>query len=120
MEPRPGSAKHLAGRVHHEGLELVFPELTVRTHGWVGLDQTMSLVAEMPIPPKWLAGHRLLDSALRNQILKVPIRGTLNRPQIDHATLKRYNESLIRKATQNVLEGELNRHLDRLLKPPKR
>ncbi|HLA86275.1 MAG TPA: hypothetical protein VJL29_15915, partial [Thermoguttaceae bacterium] len=113
---------HLAkGRVYHEGLELVFPEMTVRTYGSVGVtDQTMSLVAEMPIPPKWLAGNQVLDSALKNQVLKVPIRGTLGKPAIDHRTLDQYNKSLLRNATKNVIEGELNRQLDRLFQPPKR
>lgn len=108
---------HLAdGRVYHEGLELVFPEMSVRTHGWVGLDQSMSLVAEMPIPPKWLAGHRLLDAALKNQELKVPIRGTLSQPQIDRRKLDEYNQALVRKATENVIQGELNRQLDKIFK----
>jgi len=107
------------GRVYHEGLELVFPELTVRTHGWVGVDQTMSLVAQMPFPPKWLAGNRVLDSALANQTLQVPIRGTLGQPQIDHRKLEEYNKVLLRKATQNALEGELNRQLNRLFEPKK-
>ncbi|MBN1591070.1 MAG: DUF748 domain-containing protein [Pirellulales bacterium] len=105
------------GRVHHQGLELVFPELTIRTHGSVGLDQSLSLVAEMPIPPKWLAGQQLLDSALRGQILQVPIRGTLKKPQIDHRKLDEYNRKLIRKATRNILEGELNRQINRLFDP---
>ncbi|GAF80323.1 unnamed protein product, partial [marine sediment metagenome] len=105
------------GRVYHKGLELIFPDLTVRTHGSVGLDQTLALVAEMPIPPKWLTGHQLVNSALKDQKIQVPIRGTLSRPQIDHRKLDEYNRKLIRKATQNVLEGELNRQLDRLFNP---
>jgi len=109
---------HMAdGRVHHKGLELIFPELTVRTRGSVGLDQSLSLVAEMPIPPKWLVGHRLLDDAFRNEKLQVPIRGTLSRPQIDRRKLDEYNRRLIGKAAQNALENELNRQLDRLFKP---
>ena len=103
------------GRVYHEGLELVFPEMTIRTQGWVGLDQSLSMVAEMPIPPKWLIGNKYVSQALKSQVLKVPIRGTLNRPQIDHAKLDEYNRKLIQKATKNLLEGELNR----LLGPPK-
>jgi hypothetical protein len=50
------------GRIYHEGLELAFPDLTVRTHGSVGLDQSVSIVAEMPVPPKWL-GSALANSS---------------------------------------------------------
>jgi hypothetical protein len=109
---------HMAdGRVYHKGLELIFPEVTVRTRGSVGLDQSLSLVAEMPIPPKWLAGHRLLDAALANQILQVPIGGTLGRPKIDRRKLDEYNRRLIGKAAKNAIGNELNRQLDRLLNP---
>ena len=77
------------GRVHHEGLELVFPELTIRTHGSVGLDQTLALVAEMPVPPKW-TGNNPLGTALKDQTIHLPIGGTLDRPQIDRRAMQRY------------------------------
>ncbi|MBN2025117.1 MAG: DUF748 domain-containing protein [Pirellulales bacterium] len=105
------------GRVHHEGLELVFPEMTIRTKGSVGLDQTLSLVAEMPIPPKWTGGNAVLADALRDQILQVPLRGTLSQPKLDQARLQQYNQQFIRQAAGNLLQGELNRQLDRLLPP---
>jgi len=107
------------GRIHHEGLELVFPELTLRTRGSVGLDQTLALVAEMPIPPKWTAGNATLADALRNQRIQVPLRGTLAKPMIDHQKLDQYNRQFIRQAAGNMLEGEINRQLNRLLQPPK-
>ena len=31
------------GKVYHDKLELVFPDLTVRTHGWVGMDEARLL-----------------------------------------------------------------------------
>ena len=40
-------------------------ELTIRTHGSVGLDQSLAMVAEMPIPPKWLVGNTTINEALR-------------------------------------------------------
>ncbi|NLE40043.1 MAG: DUF748 domain-containing protein [Pirellulaceae bacterium] len=105
------------GRVHHTGLELEFPEITIRTEGSVGLDQTMELTAEMPIPPKWLAGQRLLNTALANQTLRVPIGGTLTKPKIDQRRLDEYNRQLFGKAVENIMQDELNRQLDRLFTP---
>jgi hypothetical protein len=104
------------GRVYHQGLELVFPDLTIRTHGSVGLDQTLAMVAEMPIPPKWFAG-RTLRTALANQRIQVPIRGTLQHPQIDHRKLDEYNRQLLGNAARNMLEEELDNQLNRLLNP---
>ncbi len=54
----------VGGRVYHQGLELIFPEFSVRTYGSVGLDQTMNLMAEMPVPPKWLANRPMLAADL--------------------------------------------------------
>ncbi|MBN2474168.1 MAG: hypothetical protein JXB62_06155 [Pirellulales bacterium] len=101
------------GRVYHQGLELTFPDLTIRTFGSVGLDQSLALVAEMPIPPKWI-GNNVLGSALKDQTIRLPIGGTLDRPQIDHRTLEQLNRQFIQKATQNLLENEVGRQLERL------
>ena len=107
------------GRVYHQGLELVFPELTIRTQGSVGLDQSLQIVAEMPIPPKWLAANATLGNALRNQTITLPIGGSLSRPQIDRRAFDQYSQQFLRKATEGVLQNELNKQFDRLLQPRK-
>ena len=105
------------GRVYHEGLELVFPDLTVRTYGSVGLDQTLAIMAEMPVPPKWRPGHEVLESALRNQTIRLPIGGTLQKPTIDRKVLDRLSQQFIENAARNVLQDQLNQGLQRLLGP---
>ena len=74
--------------------------LSIRTHGWVGLDEKLDIVADMPVPPKWLAGNTLVSQAMRNQTISLPIKGTLNKPQIDPAELARSvsNSSAKRRA----------------------
>ena len=109
---------HMAdGRVHHEGLELVFPELTVRTQGSVGLDQSLALVAEMPVPPKW-TGNNPLGTALKDQTIRLPVAGTLDRPQLDRRAMQQYLRQSVRKGVENVLEHEVGRQLERLFGPP--
>jgi len=105
------------GRVYHRGLEMVFPDLTIRTYGSVGLDQSLALMAEMPVPLKWRL-NRTLDAALRDQIIRLPIHGTLKRPQIDRQTLEQVSRQFLENAARNVLQDELNRQLNRLLPPP--
>jgi len=105
------------GRVYHSGLELVFPDLTIRTHGSVGLDQSLELMAEMPVPPKWRGKHELLDSALRDQIIRVPIGGTLSRPRLDRKTLDQLSQRFLENAARNVLQDGLNRGLQQLFGP---
>ncbi len=107
------------GRVHHQGLELEFPDLTIRTHGSVGLDQTLALMAEMPVPPKWL-GNNVIGSALRGQTIRLPIAGTLNKPQIDRRVLDQLSRQFLEKAAQNLIEDEVKKGLERLFRPPDR
>ena len=98
------------GRVHHSGLELVFPDLTIRTRGSVGLDQTVHLLAEMPVPPKWL-GNNPIGAALRNQTIRIPIGGTLSKPQIDRRVLDQLSRQFIENAARNVIQDEVNKRL---------
>lgn len=105
------------GRVYHRDLELVFPEVTMRTFGSVGLDQSLALIVEMPIPDKWRTGHATLDRVVQNQTLRLPIGGSLQEPAIDRRELERQAGQFMQNAARNVLESQLNRQLERLLQP---
>jgi hypothetical protein len=109
--------KMVDGRVYHRDLELVFPELTIRTHGSVGLDRSLAIMAEMPVPPKWI-GANPLGTALKNQTIRLPIGGTLNEPKIDPKALAQVSAEFVKAGARNLLLDGLNRGLDRLLKPP--
>jgi translocation and assembly module TamB len=101
------------GRIYHEGLELAFPDLTIRTHGSVGLDHTLMIMAEMPVPPKWTAGDARLASALQGQKIAVPVNGTLEKPQLDRRTLDQLTRQFAQKAAANVIRDELSRQLEK-------
>jgi translocation and assembly module TamB len=107
------------GRVYHQGLELIFPDFTVRTYGSVGFDQTLAIMTEMPVPPKWLENNPLAP-ALRNQTIRIPLGGTLKRPQLDRATMDQLSRQFIRSAARNMLEEGLNKGLDQLFKQQKK
>ncbi len=114
------------GRVYHSNLELHFPELTVRTAGSVGLDGSLALVAEMPVPPKWLGSGRLA-SAVAGQTIRLPIGGTLSSPKLDQQALRAAAAQFARETTENVLrqdvDGKLKQEaengLKRLFRPRK-
>ncbi len=107
------------GRIYHRDLELVFPDVTIRTYGSVGLDRSLAMMAEMPIPPKWRARNRLLDSAFRDQTLRVPIGGTLDHPRIDRRALGQLGGQFLEDAARGIIEDQLNQGLDRLFGPPR-
>jgi translocation and assembly module TamB len=105
------------GRVYHRDLELIFPEVTMKTYGSVGLDQSLALIVEMPIPDKWRSGNQMLDRVVQNQMLRLPIGGSLQEPTIDRRELERQAGQFLQGAVRNVLEDQLNRQLERLLQP---
>jgi translocation and assembly module TamB len=105
------------GRIYHQDMELIFPDFTVRTSGSVGLDQTLKIMAEMPVPPKWLENNPAA-AALRNQTIRLPIAGTLQKPQIDRSMMEQVSRQFIRNAARNLLEEGLNRGLDQLFQQP--
>jgi hypothetical protein len=73
------------GQVHHSGLEFglpkVAPELVIRTQGTVGFDRQLDLIADIPLPMQ-LLGDGPLAQSLGNQTLHLPIRGSLDQPQL--------------------------------------
>lgn len=102
------------GRVYHSNLELAFPELTIRTQGSVGVDGTLDLVAEMPLPPKWLpAGGK----GLANQVVRLPIRGTTSSPKLDSQALRAAMAQAVREAGQGALKHQLEKGLEGLIRP---
>ncbi len=101
------------GRVYHRGVGVQLRETTVTTSGSVGFDETLDIVAEMNVPEKWL-GQNVLGTALRNQKIKVPIGGTLARPQVDAQQLAKIRAEFVGEAAGNVIRDEL---FNRFLRP---
>jgi translocation and assembly module TamB len=99
------------GRVYHNGLELRFPELTIRTSGSVGLDGSLALTAEMPVPPKWLGNSKLAKSVLGNQTIRLPIGGTLEKPKIDEQALRNAMSRFVRDTAEKTLRQEIDNNL---------
>lgn len=101
-------------RVEHQGLEVAIGNLTVRVDGSVGLDQSLDLVAEVPLTSQLVRG--MPESVgLERQVVRVPISGTLERPRIDPKALGRSLDRTLRQAAQNAVESEIDRQLRRLL-----
>ena len=73
------------GRVEHRdlafGLPDLGPEFVVRTQGTVGMDGTLDLRARLPLAGPWL-GDGPVARTLQQHDLSMPIRGTLQAPQI--------------------------------------
>ena len=84
----------VGGRIYHEGLELRFSDLTIRTSRLGRARPSLALLAEMPVPPKWVASMPVAAS-LGNLVLGLPITGTLRQPRLDRNELAKAGRQLL-------------------------
>ena len=106
------------GRVDHRGLELTVDDLVIRTRGSVGVDESLSIVAEVPILDKWVQHDRIL-AHLRGQVLQIPVEGTVRQPRLDSRALAQLSGQMMRQTAEGWLQDELQKQLNRLLGPSK-
>ena len=91
------------GRVYHDGLQFQVDGVTIQTRGSVGLDQSLQLIAMIPIAEEWVADQRWLAS-LRGQTLQIPITGTVSQPRIDNSALTQLSQQLLQQAAGNAFQ----------------
>jgi hypothetical protein len=104
------------GRVVHQGMTMNIGDVTIRTSGGVGFDETIGLVAEIPIKAEWVQKTPALAS-MQGQSLQIPINGTLGRPQIDPRAWQQVLALFAQGAARGLIEDQLNKQLDRLFQP---
>ena len=103
-------------RVHHDQMMFEIGNVAVYTRGSVGFDQSLALLAQIPIRDEWIAGDRRLE-VLRGYSVEIPITGTFDNPRLDRRALERLATDALRKTTGRLLENELNKGLNQLFGP---
>ena len=103
------------GRVYHRDLNVAIGKVNVSSEGWVAIDQTMSMIASIPVLDQWIDGEPLL-AGLKGRKLSIPIQGSFANPQVDRQALTRLSKDLVGNAAQHYLQGELQKGLQKLLK----
>ncbi|MCA9225213.1 MAG: hypothetical protein KDA47_06360, partial [Planctomycetales bacterium] len=101
-------------QVHHHGLTMMVRDIAIRTQGTVGFDQSLSLLAEIPVRDEWIA-NRLLLAGLKGQTLQIPIRGTVTAPRADGRALEQLGKQFARDAASRLLENQLQNGLQNAL-----
>lgn len=96
------------GRVYHERMQYVAGDVTVATRGSVGFDDTLDTVLEIPVQDEWVEKNRYLAS-LKGQTLEIPLRGTLDQPQVDARVVNRLIEQMAAGAGAGLLQRLLDR-----------
>jgi hypothetical protein len=103
------------GRVHHQNMEFQVGDITMRSQGSVGFDQTVQLTLQVPVQDSWIGKEPLL-AGLKGQSLQVPVTGTLTRPQLDKNAIASLSQQLLQGAAKDAIGGEFNKALDKLFK----
>jgi len=110
-------------RVYHQGMTFLVTKVLIRTSGSVGLDNTLDLVAEIPIKDEWLGNNKAL-AGMKGKTVKVPITGTTSRPQVDPSAMADLARQLSGAAIDGLLDdkvgdglkGVINNGIDKLLR----
>lgn len=106
------------GRVYHEKFTINLGQTQVVSSGSVGLDQTVSVTLDMPVPPKLidaaLARNPAIRDSLSRQRIKVPVGGTLKQPRLDEGAARAAIADVAKNVTRDVLGGAKDKFLDKL------
>ena len=89
-------------RVYHDGIQFSQGDVQISTRGSVGFDQTLDMVAEIPVLDKWIEGKSHLES-LRGQKISIPIRGTASKPVFDRSAMNEISAQLVRDAASGAI-----------------
>jgi hypothetical protein len=104
------------GRVYHQKMEFQVGDVVLRSQGSVGLDETVALTIEIPIQDAWVNKEPLL-AGLKGQSVTIPVNGTLTKPQMDNRAIASLTGQLLQKGAGQAVGNELNKALDKFLKP---
>jgi len=96
------------GRVYHERLEMKSGDVVVRTHGSVGLDQTLALVVDVPVQDKWIQDEPLAQ-VLKGETIQITVGGTLRQPRIDRRAVEQLTAKILRGAAEKAVSGQIEK-----------
>jgi hypothetical protein len=95
-------------RVYHDQFHVVIGNVKLVTSGSVGMDQSLQLVAYVPILRQWVQDERMWK-VIEGKALEIPIAGTIRSPRID---IQRVEHSIQRLVGELLLSpGGLNQLL---------
>jgi hypothetical protein len=91
------------GRVRHERMQFVVGGAMVQTSGSVGLDESLDLLIEVPLEESWFRND-LLASTLGGEVIRIPVRGTLSRPEFELNAVRELTRRFAAGAAGNLLQ----------------
>lgn len=110
---RPIDFEIVKDRVIQHGLSIPIGQLTrLDFSGAVTFDQKLDLLVQVPVTPTLLQNVALFRSFLGTEVFRIPIRGTIGRPEVDQAAfdanMKQLGENLKNRAVDTSLDMLFN------------
>lgn len=123
--------KMLNGRVYHDKLTFNIKGVPISTRGSVGADQSLDLVASVPLSAKWVEKAGIAAKLLKGadgKTIEIPIQGTISKPKLQLTAMKNLSNQLLKdtagklinEKANDLIEGGLKKGLDKFLDPFKR
>ena len=104
------------GRVAHKNMQIQAGDVVINTSGSVGIDGQLELIAAVPILKDWVDKTPLLQS-LAGQQIQIPVRGTIQRPQMDLSSFASIGQQLATAAIQGAAKKEIDKGIGKLFGP---
>ncbi len=104
------------GKVAHRNLKLRAGDIEIVTDGSVSVEGQLELTAKVPILKDWIDGTPALAS-LAGQSIQIPIRGTIQKPQMDMSAFASIGRQVAESAVQGAVQKQLDKGLNKLLGP---
>ena len=98
------------GRVYHKQVDFSHKDVSIRTSGSVGFDQSLQMTAMIPIADDWIDGEKYL-AGLKGQSITIPIGGTVTQPQIDKSMVAKLSQDLIKQAAASAAQQAVQEKL---------
>jgi len=102
--------------VAHKNMQIQAGDVVINTSGSVGIDGQLEMIAAVPILKDWVDKTPLLQS-LAGQQIQIPVRGTIQRPQLDLSSFASIGQQLATSALQGAAKKEIDKGIGKLFGP---
>lgn len=117
VRPEPVRVWLSGRRIWHDGLVMETGQLMVRTRGSVAADGTLAMDVEMAFRGD-IVGQTPIVAALLRTPLLIPLKGTVDRPQFDAASIDRVFAKIAENTAGAVISDGIGRGLEALFGNP--
>ncbi|HZZ71692.1 MAG TPA: DUF748 domain-containing protein [Pirellulales bacterium] len=99
-------------RIYHRQIEMQTGDITIRSSGSVGFDESLDLVLEIPILDRWLLPGDPLQ--LRGKSIQIPVKGSFAKRDYDRTGFTKLAGDAIKGLGGQLLNNEINKGLNKL------